>query len=608
MITMKDFFKAELARFRTWGLVAAAIHVIALGFMARVLDLAQQPALVYQVLGMVYAVLGALLGLYQMGTYRRPNRWLNLLHRPLHRLRIAAGLCGAAGVVLLVAVALPIVLVAAYQETMTARVVDLRHWLLPVAALLIAACGYLAGAYAMLANRRYSAAVVMLPILLLFSQASGPAVLAVQGVVVLVLAALVAIAFRPDLGAPPRGVAAVATALPVQVGAYFLLWVLGFGFELMLTAAGSHPLNRPTPPAGGYIEASSAEPGERLRLGLASSQDPAAPLWREQVAVSDVVVLYPMRELARRQQLTNLQQPPEFTDTDHSIRWVFSHDRMRFIGQGTLDGRDRGELGLGATQGAFPQPVAPYGANFLYGADAAYQYDAEQQRVFQRVQLPRGEVFASPPDAAGDNIAALSNRALYFYPGREAANTLDPLRPLLRVPMPGPVGHLGSVELIELLDGYLVSFTFTNGVWAGETLPYQEIVRVDGNGAVRPVARRMLGFDLPLAYTMRGWWLSPALREVCLVAQELFAAPNPLKEGAIVPPPGRIVALAVALCVLSLLAAIWLSARQSHSPVARWSWVLACGVIGVPALASLWLLFPIRDRLEDLPLARPAAA
>ena len=38
MITMKDFFKAELARFRTWGLVAAAIHVIALGFMARVLE------------------------------------------------------------------------------------------------------------------------------------------------------------------------------------------------------------------------------------------------------------------------------------------------------------------------------------------------------------------------------------------------------------------------------------------------------------------------------------------------------------------------------------------------------------------------------------------
>ena len=132
-------------------------------------------------------------------------------------------------------------------------------------------------------------------------------------------------------------------------------------------------------------------------------------------------------------------------------------------------------------------------------------------------------------------------------------------------------------------------------------------LRVEEDRAV-PEVRRMLGFDLPLAYTMRGWWLSPALREVCLGAQELFAAPNPLKEGAIVPPPGRIVALAVALCVLSLLAAIWLSARQSHSPVARWSWVLACGVIGVPALASLWLLFPIRDRLEDLLLARPAAA
>ena len=30
------------------------------------------------------AVAGALLGLYQMGSYRKPNQWLNLLHRPMH--------------------------------------------------------------------------------------------------------------------------------------------------------------------------------------------------------------------------------------------------------------------------------------------------------------------------------------------------------------------------------------------------------------------------------------------------------------------------------------------------------------------------------------------
>jgi hypothetical protein len=596
---MKDLFKAELLRFRTWAIAAAAINVAVLGFMTRLVDLAQQPKLVYQVFALVYAVAGVLLGLYQMGTYRRPNHWLNLLHRPQHRLQVAAGLCGAGGLLLLVAVAVPIALIAGYQEAFTARVVDLRHWLLPVAALLIAWCGYLAGAYTMLANRRYSVAVFMLPTLFMFAQASGAAMLAVQGVVLLFLAGLVAIAFKPDLGAPPRGLVPVAaTALPVQVGVYFLAWMLGFGFELLWTVTGSHPLSSPNPPQGGYIQAGQAEPKDRLLAAIANSRHPDAPLWREQIALSDVFVLYPMRELPRRNQLTGTMQPLEFDDPDRPIRWVFSHDRMRFVGRGVLDGLPRGELGMGSRQAAFPAPAMPYAGSYLVGASAAYQYDPEQQRVFPRVQLPAGEVFASPPDPAGENIAALSNRALYFYPGREASNTLDLLPPLLRVPMPGAVGKLASVDVVELLDGYLAAFTFSNGAWAGETAPYQQVLRIDGDGKLQQVARRALTFDLPLAYTMRTWWLSPPLRELCLAAQKLFAAPNPLAEGGISPPPRHIVILAGALCLLSLLAAIWLTRRQAHSPVARWSWVLACGVIGLPALASLWLMFPAREQVR----------
>src|SRR5690606_13720519 len=219
---MKDLFKGELLRFRAVAIATVAIHLVALGFMSRLVDLAQQPKLVYQVIAMVYVVLGLLLGLYQMGSYRRANHWLNLLHRPLHRLRIAGALCGAGGVVLVVAIGLPILAIAGYQEAFTARVVDLRHWLLPLAAVLVAACGYLAGAYAALASRRYAVAAAMLPAAFLFSPAGGGAASAVQAIVLLVLAVLVGIAFRPQVEEPPRHPLAIAaTALPVQVGVYF---------------------------------------------------------------------------------------------------------------------------------------------------------------------------------------------------------------------------------------------------------------------------------------------------------------------------------------------------------------------------------------------------
>lgn len=606
---MIDLFKGELLRFRLWALVAAFINLAVLGFLSRMVDLAQQPLQVYQVFGIAYAVAGALLGLYQMGSYRKPNQWLNLLHRPLHRLRIAGALTGAGVVLLLVAVALPIAMVAFYQDTMTARVVDLRHWLLPIAGWLIAVSGYLAGAYAMVGDRRYSFAGFLLPNLFLYAQASGLAMLAVQLLAIAFLALLLAIAFKPNPAATPGNPMAVAAvALPVQMGAYFLLWMLGYGVELAWTATGSHPLNAPVPPKGGYIEADRAEGKDLLLLGLQSSRDPQAAVWREQVALSDVITRYPLRHLPERHTLTN-PAPLEFDDDEHGVRWVFSHDRMRFVGQGLQDARRRGELGVDESQAGFPAPTLQYASGYLFNAQAAYQYDGEQQRIFERVRLPPGEVMASPPEPAGDNVLVLSDRAAYFYPGREAVNGLDMLQPLLRVPMPGPVGNLGRMDAIELLDGYLVSFTYTWGVWSGELQrPFQQVLRVAGDGSVHEVARRAIGIDLPAIYTNRSLWLSPVLRALSLGVRDLFAAADPLTakpERA----PASVLWLAGICCLLSLLGAIWLSGRQVHSPRGRWAWVVVCGLVGLPALVSLWLMVPRREAISMVAHgAQPVAA
>ena len=606
---MIDLFKGALLRFRLWAIAAAAVHAGILGFMARIVDLAQQPLLVYQVFAMTYAVAGTLLGLYQMGSYRKPNQWLSLLHRPMHRLQIAGALGGAGAVLLFVAAALPIALIALYQDTATARVVDLRHWMMPIAAWLIALIGYAAGAYAMIGNRRHSFAVLVLPCLLMFAQASGVAMLALQLTLLAVLVGLVAIVFRPDPVAAPRSFAATAvTALPVQIGAYFLVWMLGYGVELFWTVSGTHPLNTPTPPKGGYIEADRAEGKDMLLLGIENSRDPDAALWREQIALSDVYTRYPLRSLPQRGEMTNLQ-PMEFTDGDRNITWVFKHDSMRFVGYGALDKRARGDLGVGEAQVAFPAPTMPFAADYLYNAHAAYQYDDGQGRVYERMRLPQGEVMASPPEPAGDNLLVLSDRAAYFYPGREAMNGLDLLQPLMRVPMPGEVGNLSRMDVIELLDGYLVSFTYTWGVWSSELQhPYQQVLRIDGNGHAREVARRNLSQDLPTAYTARIWWLSPVLRTLCLGAQDLYAARDPLRASP-QPMPRSMLWLALACCVVSLLGATWLSARLQLSPRNRWLWVVLCGVVGLPALLALWLMVPKRETLPaSLPNLQPAIA
>ena len=64
---MIDLFKGELLRFRLWAIVAFVANLVVLGFLSRMVDMAQQPIFVYQIFAAVYARAGALLGLSDNG-------------------------------------------------------------------------------------------------------------------------------------------------------------------------------------------------------------------------------------------------------------------------------------------------------------------------------------------------------------------------------------------------------------------------------------------------------------------------------------------------------------------------------------------------------------
>ena len=77
-----------------------------------------------------------------------------------------------------------------------------------------------------------------------------------------------------------------------------------------------------------------------------------------------------------------------------------------------------------------------------------------------------------------------------------------------------------------------------------------------------------------------------------------MALPRRCADHAIAPPPRALVVVAAVLCALSLLAAIVISARQAHPAPRRWAWIAVCGLVGLPALASLWLLYPRREQMD----------
>jgi len=617
---MWDLFKAELLRFRGWAIGIAGLHLLVLGFLTRVVDLGQQPWLVHLAFGIAYGAVGGLLGLYQMGVYRRPGTWLNLLHRPLAPARTAAALLAAGAVLLAFTAALPVLVVAGWQAGMTARVVDARHLLLALAGLQIAGCGYLAGAYAMLANRRHAAAGLVFLAWLPAMNAIGLAALALQMVALLWLLALVMLAFQPDLGAPPRRWGAVLlTALPLQMGVYLVLLLLWFGVEMLWIMQGSHPNNRAVPAPGGHNELERLDDRARLLAGLAASASPDAQRLREQVALSEPMgIAQQLRLLPHTGELTNVK-PMAFDDTQRRVRWTFSHDSMRLQGLSLVDGRAAGTLGVGAANAAFPVPVLPIGRQpflaqgdeLLAGGNTLYQYDSLAGRVMPRLQLPAGELLLGV-SMLGAHLGALSDKAAYIIDGRLLRNPGQGLlQPRQRVPLPGPgrFGDLSDLTLIELVDGHLFSCSFTRFAHDPRGVPpYQVLLRTDDAGQVQEVARRAVGFDYPALFRYRAWWSSPVMSEVLDRARALLAPPDALRATHPAPVPRDVKLLAAAMSLLAALAAAWRVRQLPLRWPARASWVAACVLIGWPALVSLWLLVPAEEGVDAAPEATPRPA
>ncbi len=603
---MPDIFKAEFRRFLSWAVVFAFAHLLVLMFLTRVVDLAQQPSEVYMVIAAVHALTGLLLGLFQMGGYRRPNAWLQLLHRPLAHCRIALALLAAGTALLAIAVLLPLLATAAWQELMTPRVLDQRHVWLCVAAFVIGVIGYLSGAAAMLVPRRTAAAPLVLLALLPAAYATGLGAIALQGLAIVWLLALVLAAFKPDLDSAPRGAAGVLLAVPMQVLMWLLLVLAGFGIELLWIAQGSHPNNLASPPAGSAKEADQSKGPDLIIAGLGNSMSPDAPLWREQAAISEIVTLdVGIPETPVWNELTN-RAPMEFDDEERGLRWVFSHDLGRFVGYGLADKQAKGELGVEG-DAPFPSPPLPGPRGLLIGRDTLHEYDRETQRVLPRLALPAGEVIAGI-DVTGERLALLSDRALYFYDLRPLSLDNAPLVTRQRVPLPGAPGNLQRVDVMELLDGHLVSYTMTRLRHNGQGRSFQQLLRVDEQGRVETVAQRELSTGYGPIYIWQTWWMSPVISTTLNALRPMFA---PYQPGRAVAPPPRpvfIMGFAGVLLMLSLLAGLVRVRQTNMTGAARVAWCLACAVVGLPALMALWLMVPARESFAAMPAATPALA
>lgn len=585
-----SLFRAEWNRLMLAVCGLALAHLGTLLFLSRMMDLAQQNLPVYWSFAALYALVGALLGYAQFQTYARPNQWLSLLHRPLAPMVIARSLLGAGLLLLLLLVALPIVLTAWWQEVLTARVVDLRHYGLALSGWQIAACAYFCGVHAALARRWCAPAGLVLLYWLIAAAASGLAALLVQGLALFWSAWMVMAVFQPDRTAVPRLGDQPALAMPLALAVHFAALLVFATIELGWIAWGTHP-NNGVPPAGGHNEMEKATAEERMLAALAASTLPDAPLLAEQVRLSVPEALNArLTRLPHRHELGNVTAM-EFDDDARGVRFVYSHDDGRFHGYRIRDGA--ADVALDTV---FATPPLPFGRMpGMHDGDAVlveggrvYQYESEARSLSLRLELPEGEVLAGLKPI-GEAMAVLSDAAVYVYDARPFIADQNVVPPRARLPLQGRLGDLSELDLIELLDGHLVVATY--GLAAHQaygTPPFQSVEILRSDGQVLAIARRELNRDFGWLYRYQSVWLSPTLYALRNAAQQLFAAPDPLALTDPEPRPLPIWVLALSLNLLALMLGIW---RWRAVAGARcWLWPLASAVFGLPMWIALRLI------------------
>lgn len=612
---MLDFYFSELRRFRNSAAIYAVATLVLLTMIGQLIDLPGANYHLQLLLLPPVALSGTVLAVVQFGSYRQPSRWIWLLHRPLHRGRILAAIGLASSTLIALALVLPLFIVLLAQARFSDRVVDLRHYAGAVFLGLTALSAWLAGGYMILHRSRWAFVMLVLPYVLTLHMASWPVVLALSLACNALLAGLVYTVFRPNRIALGDAVTTVASALPLQAGFYLaLLWGGSTLFQMGQMVAGVHPFVGSHPPPGGYIEVMRARPHDALLAGIANTGDPRAPAWRAARGADNMARLYlSVRQLAVPGLMTNLGTV-QFRDGREGM-WTFSHDRMLYKGQNERTQAPLGWFGAGGHGDSTPFDSQPEVQNlrdgrvYLMTAHDLYTLEMNATRLRHLLHLDGSEQLGSGVAAVGRHTVVLTNRRLLILGPGAAPGMQTSVQASL--PLPLPFGDLGRIDLAQVADGVLVSFTSGNRQLEGVMDARQLTYLVDPAGHALEVAQRTLAHDFPPLFEHKDWWLSPAL-------QALVNLPDMLLDEGVVPDAGagrfapllrprpvQAWAAALALALLAGAGAAWWTRRARMTPRARVAWCLACLLLGVPALLSLMVL---RPRARSVPARALTAA
>lgn len=625
---MGPLWRSELLRFRRLAIVLAVVHFVVLRALSVFGELY---ALSVAKLGLgllSYALLGLLFGLYQLGTYRRLNRWTYLIHRPLPPGSIFLALTGAAAVLAVLVVAVPLWLATLYLDLLSAQWVDARHYLLALFLVGTTLAFYLVGAFVALSPSKAAILVVGTTSFFLTRSAHGLWVFVPLVLVLAWLAYVVYASFKPNLQAHlRRPLPAVAQGLGIGYALFGVLFVAGAVAWSTVVVVRLHGIrgfavhgwdtyfDDGTIDRVGYMR-----PQEALVHGLRGRSDDQAEHQRRQLALAETSGLRPtLTRFADRGQLFFMDRAATFRDPEREIVYRFAHDPMLYRGTDARTGGFVGWLGTGGpiaagadaeamSAGRFDAVPFALGGRFLVRPHRIDVFDPLRQSVMPLVQVGEGESFLTGVVEHETYLTVLSDHALYFFDRRDLRDQPETIAPFARAPLPGPAAELMRIDMAELLDGHLLSFVFGTTSPLGFGDARQVLAEVGADGRFTPLHEQALAHGAPALLRYRGFVASPAIDFAHRLAWALVAPERrdgvSLRALFVRHVPVEIVLAAVLVALGSALLTWWLGGRRLLTVAERRGWVLAALLFGAPALLAM----PFVTARREQPLPRRATS
>ena len=612
---MKNIIFSELIRYQKWALVLALLNFCVLYTVNAVASIATDNAAFSQLAPLVFLLISSGFAAVQIASHKKLSHWTYLIHRPLSPTRIYAGLVMAALLLAAIALFLPLLLILTGNDLLTDQLIEGRHYLMLPYLLGLCLSGYFAVSFALLHGSRLAWLVTLLPLYYSFGVSGSLAQFAVQYAIVVWLALLCIIAFKPNLGEAPKSQAALLiTALPVQLALFLVLgWVVFNAHQISTRVTGSHPFD--TPAEDGYYQAMrNLDQEQRIRWALAGSDAEDA---RRQLTLSEITAVkrphQRLMQFQQPQQMAMADRGQGFTDKDNQLHWRFSHRQMRYRGIRTGTGETVAWLGTKGTIDAtaladagnrFETVPQLLNDRYLVTPHRVYLYDSQVQRLYTKFIGTEDESIRLITPG-GNFVGLLTDRRLYLLDNNPTLRDNSQLTPFARLPLPRRLGALSELLVAELVDGYLVSMIVSDRYPHGGHHNSEIFVsKVGFDGETELLGHRRYVDEI-----------SPLVRYSKLLMSPLYlwlderlehlTSPLPwhLRDQVSLtrmPPAPHIALVAVGIMLLCVATVLILAWRSKLSPMQRLGWGLLTLMAGLPALISFYCLAGWRDKTASL--------